>query len=92
MDCALFPGPRAFLAAVEPPGTLNSVPIPGKVRILTSTDLTDWTEMDVDYKADRALAGAGGAGCGHQWAGDGHRNDSASGALKQPQRRCFIHR
>ncbi|MBZ5604782.1 MAG: hypothetical protein LAO79_20990, partial [Acidobacteriia bacterium] len=51
-DCSLFPGPRAYIAAVEPPGKLNTVPIPGKVKMLTSTNLTDWTEMDVDYKAN----------------------------------------
>jgi hypothetical protein len=60
MDCALFKGPRAFLAAVEPPGRLNTVPIPGKVKILSSANLTDWTEMDVDYKANaRSLIMAG---------------------------------
>jgi len=67
-DCALFAGPRAFLAAVEPPGRLNSVPIPGKVRILTSSDLMQWTEMAVDYKANARSLVLAGPDAGHQWA------------------------
>ena len=46
MDGALFAGPRAFLAAVEPPGKLNSVPVPGKVkisRVRTSRIGPKWT-------------------------------------------------
>jgi len=67
MDCTLFRGPRAFLAAVEPPGRLNTVPIPGKVKILTSTDLTDWTEMDVDYKANARSLIMAGPDAEHLW-------------------------
>jgi photosystem II stability/assembly factor-like uncharacterized protein len=59
-DGALYAGPRVFLAAVEPPGRLNTSPIPGRVKILTSTNFADWTEMDVDYKAvARSLVLAG---------------------------------
>jgi hypothetical protein len=67
MDCALFPGPRAFLAAVEPPGRLNTVPIPGKVKILTSSNWTDWKEMDVDYKANARSVIIAGPDAEHQW-------------------------
>jgi len=67
MDAALFPGPRAFLAAVEPPGRLTSVPIPGKVKILTSSDFTNWTEMDVDYKASARSVVLAGPDADHQW-------------------------
>jgi hypothetical protein len=67
-DCALFRGPRAFLAAVEPPGKLNSVPIPGKVKILTSSNLTEWTEMDVDYKANARSVILAGPDADNQWA------------------------
>lgn len=67
-DCALFPGPRAYLAAVEPPGKLNTIPIPGKVKILTSTNLTDWTEMEVDYKANARSVVLAGPDADHQWA------------------------
>ncbi len=41
----------AYLAAVEPPGTLFHSPVPGKLKILKSKDLENWTEMDVDYRA-----------------------------------------
>ena len=68
MDCALFPGPRAFLAAVEPPGQLTALPIPGKVRMLTSSDLKNWTEMDVDYKAVARAVVLTGPDAEHQWA------------------------
>ena len=68
MDCALFPGPQAFLAAVEPPGKLNTVPIPGKVKMLTSTNLSDWQEMDVDYKANARSLVLAGPDAEHQWA------------------------
>ncbi len=50
-DAVLFRGPAAVIASVEPPGRLNSVPIPGKVKMLSSVDLTQWKEMDVDYRA-----------------------------------------
>lgn len=67
MDCALFRGPRAFLAAVEPPGRLNTAPIPGKVKILSSTNLMDWTEMDVDYKANARSLIMAGPDAEHLW-------------------------
>ncbi|HWZ32545.1 MAG TPA: hypothetical protein VNX18_14490 [Bryobacteraceae bacterium] len=67
-DCALFPGGRAFLAAVEPLGKLNTVPIPGKVKMLTSSNLTDWTEMDVDYKANARSIVLAGPDADNQWA------------------------
>ena len=67
-DVALFPGPQAFLAAVEPPGKLNIAPIPGKVRILTSSNLNDWSEMKVDYKANARAIVLAGPDADHQWA------------------------
>jgi hypothetical protein len=68
VDGALFAGPRVFLAAVEPPGKLNSVPIPGKVKIFASTNFTDWTEMDVSYKAIARTLVLAGPDAGHLWA------------------------
>jgi hypothetical protein len=67
-DCALFPGPRAYIAAVEPPGKLSTLPIPGKVKILTSANLTDWTEMPVDYKAEARSVILAGPDPENQWA------------------------
>ena len=52
MDCALFDGPSAFIAGVEPQGKFNVPIVPGKITILKSTNWTDWTPMTVDYKAE----------------------------------------
>jgi len=41
----------AYLAAVEPVGTTRTLPVPGRLHILRSTDLSNWEEMDVDYRA-----------------------------------------
>ncbi|HML16617.1 MAG TPA: YCF48-related protein [Bryobacteraceae bacterium] len=68
-DCAAFAGSYGFLAGVEPPGKLNSLPVPGKVKILQSSDLNKWEEMDVDYKAVARSVVLAGPDRGHQWAG-----------------------
>ncbi len=50
-DMALFDG-HAFLAAVEPPPLAKEVGgLPGKIHVLESTDLMDWRETKVDYRA-----------------------------------------
>lgn len=50
-DIAWLSPSTVLLAAVEPPGKLYQLPIPGKVHVLTSDDLATWTEMSVDYRA-----------------------------------------
>ena len=50
-DGLLFPDGSAVLTAVEPPGTLQALPIPGRLHVLRSRDLDQWTEMEVDYRA-----------------------------------------
>lgn len=50
-DAAILTSGTALLAAIEPAGQLRSAPIPGKVRILTSADWSEWKEMPVDYRA-----------------------------------------
>jgi hypothetical protein len=67
-DATIFADGRAFLAAVEPPGRLRSAPIPGKVRMLTSTDLKNWVEMPVDYRAVAQSLVLAGPDAGHLWA------------------------
>jgi hypothetical protein len=73
-DAAIFVGgangadARAFLAAVEPPGRLRSAPIPGKVRMLSSTNLKDWVEMTVDYRAVAQSLVLAGPDAEHLWA------------------------
>jgi len=59
---------HAFLAAVEPPGRLRSAPIPGKVRMLSSTNLKDWVEMPVDYRAVAQSLVLAGPDAEHLWA------------------------
>jgi len=70
-DAAIFSegaNARAFLAAVEPPGRLRSAPIPGKVRMLSSTNLKDWAEMPVDYRAVAQSLVLAGPDAEHLWA------------------------
>jgi len=67
-DATIFANGSAFLAAVEPPGRLRSAPIPGKVRMLTSTDLKNWVEMPVDYRAVAQSLVLAGPDAGHLWA------------------------
>ena len=66
-DVALLPDGGALIAAVEPPGSSNQVPIPGKLKMLRSTNLKVWEAMDVDYKAvaQRAILAAPDAD--HAW-------------------------
>jgi sulfur transfer complex TusBCD TusB component (DsrH family) len=52
-DILLTADGTAYAAGYEPPGRINSLPIPGKVRILKSDqpDRRLWQEMPVDYRA-----------------------------------------
>ncbi len=71
-DAAVFPpdaaGKRGFLAAVEPPGRISTLPIPGKVKMLSSSDLKEWNEMEVDYRAVATNLVLAGPDPGHMWA------------------------
>lgn len=68
-DSAIFHGPAAVLAAVQPTGRLNSVPIPGKVKMLSSVDLIEWKEMEVDYRAVATTGVMAGPDRDHLWVG-----------------------
>ncbi len=67
MDCALFDGPRAILAGVEPQGKFNTPLIPGKITVLSTTNWTDWTPMEVDYKANARSVILAGPDAANQW-------------------------
>jgi hypothetical protein len=56
-------GPTSYAAGFEPPGSVFRSPIPGKVRIAQSTNLSDWVESEVDYRAvaTRVLLARAGA-------------------------------
>ncbi|MBI1899048.1 MAG: hypothetical protein HYZ57_06890 [Acidobacteria bacterium] len=61
-DIAFAASGSAYAAGFEPPGLVRASPVPGKVKVLRSTDLSQFEEMDVDYRAVAtrvALATAG---------------------------------
>ena len=67
-DARVFTNNQAFLATVEPAGRLRSAPIPGKVKMLTSTDFTNWMETPVDYRAVAQEVVLAGPDAQHVWA------------------------
>jgi photosystem II stability/assembly factor-like uncharacterized protein len=66
-DLATLPDGGALLAAIEPPGSSNQVPIPGKLKMLRSTNLKAWEEMNVDYRAVAQRASIAAPDADHQW-------------------------
>ncbi len=50
-DVILTGESAGYMAAIEPPGKLRQVPIPGRLVMLGSQDLVNWKEMPVDYRA-----------------------------------------
>jgi len=56
-----------YLAAIECGGMLHRSPIPGRLRILRSADLTSWQEMRVDYRAVAHRAILAAADSAHIW-------------------------
>ena len=66
-DVVVLPDGGALIASVEPPGNSNQVPIPGKLKILRSKNLTLWEEMDVDYRADAQRAIIAAPDAQHAW-------------------------
>jgi len=51
-DVLLTKSGTAYLAGTEATGTIHDSPVPGKLKIMRSTDMQIWTEMPVDYRAD----------------------------------------
>lgn len=67
-DVRLFKGtPTAIIAGYEPSGPVYNSPIPGKLKVLTSSDLEKWTEMTVDYRAVAHTAVIAGPDEQHLW-------------------------
>lgn len=66
-DIALPSQGPAYLAAIEPPGKLLQSPIPGKLKILRSDDLSHWQEMEVDYRAVARRAFLAAPDAAHLW-------------------------
>ena len=66
-DVLLQPSGTGYLAGVEVLGKLQHSPIPRKVKILRSANLSDWQEMDVDYRATAVRGMLRAAGNGSLW-------------------------
>lgn len=66
-DVALLPDGGGLIAAVEPPGSSNQVPIPGKLKMLRSSNLKVWEEMPVDYRAVAQHATLASPDAEHLW-------------------------
>ncbi len=67
-DAVLLPGGTAVLAAIQIPAGLRSSPVPGKLHVLYSTDLQNWAEMAVDYRAEGHRAFLAAPAPGVLWA------------------------
>ena len=67
-DVRLFAGSnKGLIAGYETSGTVFRSPIPGKIKILSSDDLENWTEMPVDYRAVAHSAIISGPDENHVW-------------------------
>jgi hypothetical protein len=67
IDSQLYPGPHIYLVGVEPTGKMKTAALPGKVKILESSDFNTWTEMPVDYKAEGRSVMIAGPDQDHVW-------------------------
>jgi len=67
-DVRIFAGStRSLLAGFEPSGPIYNSPIPGRLKVLSSNDMQNWTEMVVDYKAVAHSAIIAGPDEKHVW-------------------------
>jgi hypothetical protein len=66
-DVALTQAGRAYLAGYEPVGTYTRAPVPGRLKILSSDNLHDWKEMEVDYRAVARHAALAAVDAAHAW-------------------------
>jgi len=51
-DLALTTKGTPYLAGHQLVGVVRDNPIPGKLKILTSTDFVKWTEIPADFRAE----------------------------------------
>jgi hypothetical protein len=67
-DVRTFAGSNhGLIAGYETTGAIYHSPIPGKLKVLTSTDLENWDEMPVDYRAVAHRAMIAGTDENHVW-------------------------
>jgi hypothetical protein len=67
VDFALAGPDRAFLAAIDQEGRTPFPAIPSRLRVLQSTDLKQWSEMEVDYRAEARHAVLAAPDGSHAW-------------------------
>jgi len=67
-DVLCNPAGDSYIAGYESVGDVHPSPIPGKVKILRSADLKNWTEMTVDYRAAARRVWLAAAPGGSVWA------------------------
>jgi hypothetical protein len=66
-DATIFPNGNTILASIEPPGSSNQLPIPGKLKMFESGNLKVWREMDIDYRAVGQRAMLAAVDAQHVW-------------------------
>ena len=66
-DLAVLSDKLAFLAGEDVRGKLHQNPIPGKLKMYKSEDMSTWTEMEVDYRATASEAVLSAADETHVW-------------------------
>jgi len=66
-DVAVMPNGPGYLAATEVQGSLMRVPVASRLHILKSDDLSNWREMEVDYRATARRAVMGWADARNVW-------------------------
>ena len=66
-DVILLPDGSVLIASVETPGSSNQVPIPGKLKMLRSSNWKVWEEMEADYRAIAQRAILAAADAQHVW-------------------------
>ncbi len=66
-DLAFLPDGSALAAGIEPTGSISHSPVPGRVKVLQSTNLVNWTEMPVDYRASATRVTIAAVDAQHCW-------------------------
>jgi photosystem II stability/assembly factor-like uncharacterized protein len=66
-DVALVNSGPALAVGHEVTGSLAAAPIPGKLRVLRSLNLRDWSAMEVDYRASARRAAIFALDSEHVW-------------------------
>ena len=63
----ILPGGEVVVAAIEMAGTFNQVPIPGKLRMMTTTSMSTWLTEKSDYRAEARIPMLAAADANNVW-------------------------